>query len=119
MRASLVVSDPLMRCLGRPNREQIVTSRPAELSTLQALDLSNGEILANLLDRGAANLLRKNPKWTPAQMIDWLYRRALCRAPTSNEAKISQKILTEKMTPQSLSDLLWVLFMLPEMQMNR
>src|SRR4029453_13612357 len=35
----------LMRSLGRPNREQVVTVRPEQLTTLQALDLANGQIL--------------------------------------------------------------------------
>ena len=49
----LVKSDFLMRSLGRPNRDQIVTSRPADLTTLEAIDLSNGETLALALKAGA------------------------------------------------------------------
>ncbi len=58
VRAALVRADALMRSLGRPNREQVVTTRPDQLTTLQALDLSNGPILADTLTRGAANLLK-------------------------------------------------------------
>ena len=58
VRAALVKADPLMRSLGRPNREQVVTTRGDVLTTLQALDLSNGQILADTLARGAANLLK-------------------------------------------------------------
>src|SRR5205814_4382621 len=58
VRASLVPADALMRSLGRPNREQVVTTRPDQLTTLQALDLSNGQILADLLTRGAATWLK-------------------------------------------------------------
>ena len=46
-----------MRTLGRPNREQVVTTRPAELTTLEALELSNGRPLSELLDAGAAKLI--------------------------------------------------------------
>ncbi len=42
IRASLVPADPLLRSLGRPNREQVVSTRPEQLTTLQALELSNG-----------------------------------------------------------------------------
>src|SRR5262249_19711468 len=42
IRAALMKPDLLMRSLGRPNREQVVTTRPEDLSTLQALDLTNG-----------------------------------------------------------------------------
>ena len=45
IRASLVQANLLMRSLGRPNREQVVTTRPSQLSTLQALDLANGQVL--------------------------------------------------------------------------
>ena len=51
-RASLVASDLLMRSLGRPNREQVVSDRPANLTTLEALDLSNSPLLAETLNRG-------------------------------------------------------------------
>nr|MDQ3332170.1 PSD1 and planctomycete cytochrome C domain-containing protein [Planctomycetota bacterium] len=56
VRAAFVVSDPLMRSLGRPNREQVVTTRPDQLTTLQALDLSNGPLLAEMLTKGAGTL---------------------------------------------------------------
>src|SRR5262249_22524774 len=68
VRAALVKSDPLMRSLGRPNREQVVTTRPEELSTLQALDLTNGKELAETLDRGAANIRKRHPDW-PADRL--------------------------------------------------
>ena len=51
VRAALVNADALMRSLGRPNREQVVTTRPDALTTLQALDLANGETLNGLLQR--------------------------------------------------------------------
>jgi hypothetical protein len=68
VRVTLVDCDPLMRSLGRPNREQVVTTRPEQLSTLQALDLANGQTLAVTLDRGAANILKANPKATPDEL---------------------------------------------------
>ena len=43
----------LMRSLGRPNREQVVTTRPAEMTTLEAIEMSNGQPLAELLQRGS------------------------------------------------------------------
>src|SRR5262249_23894668 len=73
IRASLVNADPLMRSLGRPNREQVVTTLPDQLTTLQALDLSNGQILGDTLARGAANLLKEKPKTTPDEHIRELY----------------------------------------------
>ena len=57
VRAALVKSDELMRSLGRPNREQVVTTRSDVLTTLEALDLSNGQVFNDTLARGAAGLL--------------------------------------------------------------
>jgi hypothetical protein len=119
VRAALVNADELMRSLGRPNREQVVTTRPDQLTTLQALDLSNGKILSETLTRGAANLLKENPKATSEQLIERIYQSALCRRPSAAELATGRAILGPSVTPESLADLLWVVFMLPEFQMIR
>jgi hypothetical protein len=117
VRAALVNADLLMRSLGRPNREQVVTTRPDQLTTLQALDLSNGEILTDTLARGAANLLKANPKATTEQRVESIYLRALW--PTAAERATGLEILGASATPESLADLLWAVFMLPEFQLIR
>jgi hypothetical protein len=119
VRAALVNADTLMRSLGRPNREQVVTTRPDQLTTLQALDLSNGQILSEMLMRGAANLLKDNPKATSQELIERLYDRALCRRPSVVELATAREILGAAVRPESLADLLWVVLMLPEFQMIR
>lgn len=119
VRASLVNADALMRSLGRPNREQVVTTRPDLLTTLQALDLSNGQILADLLGRGAANLLKANPKATPEQLIEDIYQRALCRKPTAGELATARDLVGTPVTTDGLADLLWAVVMLPEFQLVR
>lgn len=116
VRAALVVSDPLMRSLGRPNREQVVTTRPEDLSTLQALDLTNGRAFFDLLDRGAKNLRRKFAMKQPEELIAHLYRATLSRPPTEAEVKTARDLLGNPMTNEGVSDLLWVLFLLPEFQ---
>jgi hypothetical protein len=118
VRASLVKSDFLMRSLGRPNRDQIVTVRPSELSALEAIDLSNGEILADTLHRGAEELLAKN--WqSPGQLVQWLYRFALGREPTADEARVLAAAQGEQLTQQGIEDALWAVLMLPEFQLVR
>ena len=119
IRAALVRSDPLMRSLGRPNREQVVTTRPDVLTTLQALDLSNGQILATQLTRGAATILKANPKMSPDQVIELIYLESLCRRPTLEEMEAARPILGSPATVDGLSDLLWCVFMLPEFQLIR
>jgi hypothetical protein len=119
VRASLVPADPLMRSLGRPNREQVVSTRPSEVGTLEALDLTNGQILATLLDRGAKNLRKKHPDWSPEQVTGWVYRSALSRGPTPAEAETARRLLGSPVTDDGVSDLLWAVLMLPEFQLVR
>jgi hypothetical protein len=118
-RASLVPADALMRSLGRPNREQVVTTRPDQLSTLQALDLSNGQILTNLLSRGAANWIKAHPPALPEQLIADVYLRGLCRRPTTEEITAARDITGSTLTADGVADLLWAVLMLPEFQLIR
>jgi hypothetical protein len=108
-----------MRSLGRPNREQVVTTRPDQLTTLQAIDLANGKALADLLTRGAVALRKAHPKASAAELTETIYQRALCRKPTAGERKIAGEILGEKMSDEGVADLLWAVFMLPEFQLIR
>jgi hypothetical protein len=50
-------SSDLTRALGRPIRDQIISSRPGAATTPQALELVNGEILTRWLSRGARRML--------------------------------------------------------------
>jgi len=52
-------SSSLTRALGRPIRDQVFTTRNEEASTLQALELVNGEDLTYLLHRGAKRMLNE------------------------------------------------------------
>jgi hypothetical protein len=119
VRACLVTADALMRSLGRPNREQVVTTRPDQLTTLQALDLSNGQILADTLSRGASNLLKSHGKAPPDRLIEDVYLRALCRRPTAEELDTARELVGSPMTADGVADLLWAIVMLPEFQLVR
>lgn len=117
VRASLVTADLLMRSLGRPNREQVVTTRPATLSTLQALDLTNGETLANWLKTGAHNWRARQQAagWNDGQLVDQLFLAALGRLPNEDEkAALASPVPTD--SEALVEDLLWMLLMLPEFQ---
>ncbi len=118
-RASLEASDLLMRSLGRPNREQVVTDRPAELTTLEALDLSNSPLLAETLHRGAANVLKRFDGQDAVAIVDWLYRFALSRPPTSDERATALELLNSQQKQQGVEDTLWAVLMLPEFQIIR
>lgn len=117
VRASLLNSDFLMRSLGRPLREQIVSSRPSELTTLEAIDLTNGETLAAALATGAEHLLRK--KMDTNSLVDLLFMTALSRLPTQEEREVLLHELGETPTTQQVEDLLWTIMMLPEFMLIR
>ena len=53
-RESMQNKTALTTALGRPNREQVTTERPSAATTLQALALTNGEVLSKLIKDGAA-----------------------------------------------------------------
>jgi hypothetical protein len=118
-RASLVASDLLMRSLGRPNREQVVTDRPDLLTTLQALDLSNSPLLAETLSHGAPRILEQSGSQEPAAIVEWLYESALSREPTADERQIAMEVLGSPPTTDGMEDLVWLVIMLPEFQIIR
>ncbi|HEY2838284.1 MAG TPA: DUF1549 domain-containing protein [Pirellulales bacterium] len=115
VRAALATADPLITAMGRPNREQVVTSRPPAATTLEALELTNGQTLDETLKRGAARLLLDKP--TPDALLDTVYAKALGRKPTDAERRTAQQVLGQPMTREGVEDLLWIVTMLPEFQL--
>jgi hypothetical protein len=63
--------------------------------------------------------LRKAHPKEPAELIERIYVRALCRKPTAGEVKIAGEIRGTKVTDEGVADLLWAVFMLPEFQLIR
>ena len=118
VRASLLKSDFLMRSLGRPNRDQIVSSRPNELTTLEAIDLSNNEIVALALARGGQRLADR--EWpTREDLIKHLFASTLTRFPGDAESSAVRNLIGEDITPEQVEDLLWALCMTPEFLLIR
>jgi hypothetical protein len=116
VRASLVAADALLVALGRPNREQVVTTRPSVATTLQALELTNGETLTDILKRGAQFLLADSST-AQGKLIPALYEKSLGREPTGAELKIAREMVGQPATAAGIEDLLWALTMLPEFQL--
>ncbi len=118
VRASLMKSDFLMRALGRPNRDQIVTTRPESLTTLEAIDLANGQILTDAISLGAQRVVAEHGASTE-ELAHWLYMFTLSRGPTSGELALARQAFGPRPTEQDAADLMWILFMLPEYQLVR
>jgi hypothetical protein len=116
VRAALVNNDPLMTALGRPNREQVITTRASSATTLQALEMTNGHTLAELLKRGAEEVVARWPKPGRELIVD-LYRRALGRKPTGEELRLAQEMVGSPSKKEGVEDLLWAMTMLPEFQL--
>jgi len=115
VRCSLVAADPLAVALGRPNREQVVTSRADTATTLQALEMTNGGTMAGILQR-AALIMVEYPS-TSDDLVDRLYHRAFARSPTATEKTLGQELVGEPPQEEGVEDLLWAMVMLPEFQL--
>jgi mono/diheme cytochrome c family protein len=116
LRAVWVKNDALMTALGRPNRERVVTNRYSPATMLQALELTNGRTLSNLLQQGAAGWAGQ-PNATADDLIDRIYQRALNRHPMDKELSIAREMLGSPIRKEGIADLLWSLAMLPEFQL--
>ena len=116
VRSALVTADPLTLALGRPPREQVMTSRASAATTLQALELTNGETLGQLFKRGAEKLLAEKPPST-SSLVEQVYRQALGRAPTNAEVRLAEALVGAPIQREGLEDLLWAMAMLPEFQL--
>lgn len=116
VRASLVAADPLAVALGRPNREQVITARATAATTLQTLELTNGDTLSKLLKKGAEKVLAEN-LGANRELVTRLYSKALGRKPTGTELKLADELLGKTAQPETVEDLLWAMAMLPEFQL--
>jgi hypothetical protein len=56
-----IAGSSLERALGRPIRDQVYSTRDTQATTIQALELVNGETLTHWLWRGARNMLGELP----------------------------------------------------------
>jgi mono/diheme cytochrome c family protein len=116
VRASLVAADPLMLALGRPNREQVTTARQSVATTLQGLELTNGETLNKVLKRGAQKLLAGN-KLSADELVSKIFVKSLSRKPTESELTLAKELLGAPVKEEGVEDLLWSVAMLPEFQL--
>jgi mono/diheme cytochrome c family protein len=116
VRASLVAADPLAVALGRPNREQVITTRASAATTLQTLELTNGDTLSKLLKKGAEKLVAETPG-ANRELVTRLYAKGLGRRPSGSELKLADELLGKTAQPETVEDLLWAMAMLPEFQL--
>ncbi|MCU1257415.1 MAG: hypothetical protein JWO80_300, partial [Bryobacterales bacterium] len=89
-----VAASSLTRALGRPIRDQVYSGRDAQATTIQAVELVNGETLTHWLSRGARRMLGElppEPKSLYAQSINGGPRGGI-RAPFDIDVSNSRKL---------------------------
>jgi len=118
VRAVLVKGTALMAALGRPNRDQVVTSRPGDLTTLEAIQLANEQSLADEFAKGGGTVLEKHGPCVDS-LLQWMFAAALSREPSAAEAAVVRDMLGENPTKESVADCLWAIVMLPDFQLIR
>jgi mono/diheme cytochrome c family protein len=114
-RASLVKNDPFLTALGRPNRENVSTSRISQANLLQALELTNGNKFNLSLKKGAEIWAQKYP--TGESLVKALYLKALGREPSLKETTLAVKYIGKKPSVEGIQDLVWAVTLLPEFQL--
>ncbi len=114
-RASLVKNDPFLTALGRPNRENVSTSRISQANLLQALELTNGNKFNLSLRKGAEIWAQKYQ--TGESLVKALYLKALGREPSLKEMSLAVKYIGKKPSVEGIQDLVWAVTLLPEFQL--
>ena len=111
-------NDALMRALGRPDRNVVVTQRSGTTSPLQSLELMNSERLEELVTKAATTLISQEGNSTGA-LVETVYRHLLGRRPSNAELRHMRKAFGRTLDERSVADLLWVIVMKPEFQLIR
>jgi uncharacterized membrane protein/mono/diheme cytochrome c family protein len=115
IRASLVANNSFLASLGRPSREVVSTGRDNQASLLQALELSNGITLNQVVQNGSQRWWAANPN--PDLLVERLYNEILLRKPNKKEMAAAISYLNQDYCPEKVQDLLWAMVLLPEFQL--
>jgi hypothetical protein len=102
-----------MLSLGRPSRENVATTRSEEATLLQAMTLSNDELLSENIRRGAGRL-QADISRSSQEKFSTLFYRLIGRHATARELKLLSQELTPEMTQANWEDIIWAVVMLPE-----
>ena len=107
--------DRLMRTLGRPKRDVVVTRRESRATTAQFIELSNGRSVADLVAKGGKEWLDSGR--APTALVEDLFVSSFARDPSPKELKSALDIIGRPVTARGIEDLLWMLVMHPEFQL--
>jgi hypothetical protein len=113
IRAPLLAADTLMTALDRPAREQVMTTRITAATTLQALELTNGNSFNERIKRAARKLTPEAAK-DPQAWVIRVYRHLLGRGPDESELRLGTELLGDPVREDAVADFLWAITMSPE-----
>ncbi len=114
-RASLMKNDAFQTILGRPNRENVSTSRMSQANLLQALELTNGMLFNQTIKKAALSWKQKYPD--PELMVKEIYRNTLGRLPDTREANVARTALGKTPSSDEVEDFLWAIALHPSFQL--
>src|SRR5437763_567628 len=97
-------------------RSTICPTTPHPIQPTQALEMTNGETLADLLKRGAKSISAASTV-RDDKLIAGLYLKALGRTPTSAETQLARQMTRQPEQETGIEDMLWAVAMLPEFQL--
>jgi len=112
-------SNTLTEALGRPDRNNVATTRETESTTLQSLELMNGPYLQSVIYGEGIKKIKTWPATAngPDAILERFYAHALSRKPTPAERKTIGGMPGGPLSPELIADLLWVVVNLPEFQL--
>ncbi len=84
-----VAASALTRALGRPIRDQVYSTRDTHATTLQRLELVNGETLTHWLQRGARNMLGELPPPPDSRFVASMFARSPTQTPAGQSASLA------------------------------
>ncbi|MCA9411901.1 MAG: PSD1 domain-containing protein [Candidatus Omnitrophica bacterium] len=115
-RSWMLKRDPFTVAMGRPNRDQINSQRSPYATTLQALELTNGSTLYDLLEQGAGRLISDHGQ-SKEELVHYLFFYGLGREATEAEKGMVLEMIGDEISAENVEDVLWSLAMLPEFQL--
>ncbi len=107
--------DRLMRTLGRPKRDVVVTRRESAATTAQFIELSNGRSVADLVAKGGKAWMGSGRP--SGVLVSDLFASAFGREPSGRELASALEVVGDPLTARGVEDLLWMLVMHPEFQL--
>jgi hypothetical protein len=114
IRAALMQKDQFMLALGRPSRENVTTQRTEDATLLQAMTLSNDELLADNIRRGARKWQARSSGDVEEDLKNLFYH-LIGRSPTTKELDVLLKeVRKREVGIESWEDIIWAITMLPE-----